>query len=134
MNALYDELMRRCESVIFVEKHEDVNPTIQELKIIKQKIELIDYDFFKKIKKKFITHSFGFGDKYFAPINKDFCICIPKKSNPNDIYKILKGQELYCEKIIKDFNSSILRDCIFDITTKDNEDKLHLRLVTNKNK
>jgi len=133
MNAAYNELIRICESVLFVEKHHDVNPTIQNSKFIKEQIKLIDSKFVKEFKNKFTTHSFYFGDKYFAPLDKNYCICIPKKSNPNDIYKILKGQELYCKIIIKDFNPSILQDCIFDITTKDNEDKLHLRLVTNKN-
>ena len=135
MNALYDELMRKADSIIFVEKHHDVKPTIQKINFIKQKIKLMDYKFFKEFENKFTTHSFYFGDKYFAPIKKDFCICIPKKSNPNDIYKILKGKELNekCKEIIKDFNKDILQDCIFDITTKDNENKLNLRLVTNKN-
>ena len=135
MNALYNELMRKAEAVLFVEKHHDVNPTIQNLKFIKEQIKLIDSKFVKEFESKFTTHSFKFGDKYFAPLNKDNCICIPKKSNPNDIYKLLKGKEVneYCKNIIKDFNSFILQDCIFDITTKDNEDALHLKLVTNKN-
>jgi hypothetical protein len=134
MNAAYNELMRICDSVLFVEKHHDVNPTIQKLKFIKEQIKLIDSKFVKEFKNKFTTHSFYFGDKYFAPLNKDYCICIPKKSNPNDIYKLLKGKEFYFKNIIKDFNLYTLQDCIFDITTKDNEDNFSLRMVKNKNK
>lgn len=134
MNALYDELMRKADSIIFVEKYHDVNPTIQKLNFIKHKIKLMDYKFFKEFGNKFTTHSFYIGDKYFAPINKDFCICIPKKSNPNDIYKILKQKE-HCKEIIKNFNKdfNMIQDCVFDITTKHNEKIINLRLVTNKN-
>jgi hypothetical protein len=133
MNEAYNELMRISEAVCFVEKHHDVNPTIQKLKFIKEQIKLIDSKFVKEFGNKFTSHSFYFGDKYFAPLNKDYCICIPKKSNPNDINKYIKDQELF-DEIIKNFNLYTLQDCIFDITTKDNEDNFSLRMVKNNNK
>ena len=105
MSVFNQLIMDASETVLSVEIYHDVKPTIQENDFIINKIKSLDLDFYKAIKNKNI--SFSFGDKYFAPINEKYCVCIPKDSTTHELPKLV-GNEKISQEIVSDFLHNFL--------------------------
>jgi hypothetical protein len=111
MNVFNQLIMDASETVLAVEIYHDVKPTIQENDFIINRIKSLDIEFYKAIKNKNI--SFSFGDKYFAPINEKYCVCIPKDSTTHELPKLINSEEL-SKEIVSDFLHNFVFKCRFD--------------------
>ena len=111
MNEFEKALINASETVLTIENYHDVKPTIQENEFIINRIKTLDFDFYKSIKNKNI--SFSFGDKYFAPINEKYCVCIPKDATTHELPNLINNDEV-CEEIVSDFLHNFVFKCRFD--------------------
>ena len=111
MSVFNQLIMDASETVLSVEIYHDVKPTIQEKDFIINKIKSLDFDFYKAIKNKNI--SFSFGEKYFTPINKKYFVCIPKDSTTHELPKLI-GDEEFSKEIVSDFLHNFLFQCKLD--------------------
>ncbi len=117
MNYLNELLLEKSDVVIEVKASHDVHCTLQKKSKIINAIMNDDDTFGIEIQQK-LNSCFSYGDKFFAPINELFYVCIPPEADLSEVYSLLSSELSCADEVIANYKKEkrfIRENDYFDI-------------------